>query len=60
MNASRFFWDSRWPSKPLMSLYGNEWRERGFGLRILVYKTYLGTHGRERGRVEPERRLEGQ
>jgi hypothetical protein len=24
------------PVKPLLSLYGTEWRERGYGLRCLV------------------------
>ena len=36
MNANRFFLDSHWLeiwSKPLLSLYGTEWRERGYGLR---------------------------
>jgi hypothetical protein len=36
INANRFFWDSHWLDncmvKPLLSLYGTEWRERGYGL----------------------------
>jgi hypothetical protein len=31
INAKRFFRDSHL-AKPLMSLYGTEWRERGYGL----------------------------
>jgi hypothetical protein len=39
MNANPFFSDSHWLEKPLMSLYGTEWRERGYGLtEILVNK----------------------
>jgi hypothetical protein len=36
MNANRFFWDSHWLDlvKPLISLYGTEWRDRGYGLRL--------------------------
>jgi hypothetical protein len=36
MNANRFFRDSHWLDiwkKPLMVLYGIEWRERGYGLQ---------------------------
>jgi hypothetical protein len=35
INANWFFWDSHWLGnlvKPLLSLYGTEWRERGYGL----------------------------
>jgi hypothetical protein len=39
MNANRFFWDSHALAgnlvKPLLSLYGTEWRERGYGLCTL-------------------------
>ncbi len=42
--------------KPLMSLYGNEWRERGYGLRfpcpdfinILAYSYIPGPYRRRR------------
>ncbi len=61
VNASQFFWDSHWPGQPTYALYGIEWRERDYGLCILVYTlVYLVTKEREGGRVEPERRLEGQ
>ncbi len=35
INANWFFWDSQWLEiwkNPLMSLYGTEWREWGYGL----------------------------
>jgi hypothetical protein len=34
MNVNRFFWDSQWLEiwSPLLSLYGTEWRERGYVL----------------------------
>ncbi len=35
INANRFFWDSHWAGnldKPILSLYGTELRERGYGL----------------------------
>jgi hypothetical protein len=61
VNANQFFWDSHWPGQPTYALYGTEWRERDYGLCILVYtQVCLVTKGREGGRVEPERRLEGQ
>jgi hypothetical protein len=34
MNANQFFWDSHWLEicmvKPLLTLYGTEWKERGY------------------------------
>ena len=38
MNANRFFWDSLAGNlvRQLISLYGTEWRERGYGLRFPV------------------------
>jgi hypothetical protein len=35
MNANRFWLEIL--VKPLLSLYGTEWRERGYGLRPGVY-----------------------
>jgi hypothetical protein len=35
INANRFFRDSHWLKileKPIVSLYGTEWRERGYAL----------------------------
>ncbi len=41
MNANRFFWDFHWLEiwsvKSLLSLYGTEWRERGYGLSRKVW-----------------------
>jgi hypothetical protein len=49
VNANRFFWDSLAGNlvEPLLSLYGTEWRERGYGLSILfsvVFTTSPSSH----------------
>jgi hypothetical protein len=45
MNANRFFWDSLagYLVKPVLSLYGIEWRERGYGLGTGIRGPQSGT-----------------
>ncbi len=37
---------------PLMSLSGTEWRERGYGLRKVIFKDNLYTNGLFKIRIE--------
>jgi hypothetical protein len=43
---------ARNPVKPLLSLYGTEWRERGYGLRGREEGKGKAGGGRERGEEE--------